>query len=222
VEPTPRTKRNWIQRLPATLFGLLCITAALVGACVSFILGAMAGWIIGIDSGDIEALVLLGFVFAGAVVGVLLVARARKRQLVDVFHGHPIATDIQTGRWTRTLRRPWVYVGLFLLAGVVLMLPLFDRSPSNLRVVSYPARVSFPLTLSPRLTITNIGDHPVRIFDIAINDRKDCSTSDDVFSQADSRFPVELKVGDTGTWFTTCGIVRATVKTSDGTATYSF
>jgi hypothetical protein len=91
VEPTPRTKRTWIQRLPATLFGLLCVMAALVGACVSFILGAMVGWIIEIDGNDIEAVKFIDTAAVSAKPAGVTFAQRRGRKCQEKDAANPFA-----------------------------------------------------------------------------------------------------------------------------------
>jgi hypothetical protein len=243
-----RHEHNWVQRMPTVLFATLCVAAVLAGAAISFILGAIVGGIVGIDDKGVQGLIPLGFAIAGGVGAGVLMARARSQRSQEQrdhtvssvqgdraapHGGNPIEQPHESVRirrpaisapiagWTRVLRQPWIYMAFAALAALALLL-MFDDSPSNLKVVSYPGRVNFPLTLSPRLTTPNVGNHPVKILGIEVNEREDCSTSDNLLSQEGSKFPVELKVGDTGTWFTPCGIVRTTVKTSDGTATYSF
>jgi hypothetical protein len=250
MQPTNQpSKRPLIQRLPAVLFGITCVISAAVAAIVFFILGAIFARLIPIAK-ELEPPLLLAFALAGALLTIYLTMRARNRKHLQLAPQQPeasfpsekaIASPTQSADrkqhgpdqqlfagpdskkgLAQLLKRPWIYIGLVLTAILVKFLFSPDSSLSNLRVVSYPAQVRFPLTLSPRLTITNVGDHPVRILGIEVNEREDCSTSDDILSQKDSTFPIELKVGDTGTWFTKCGIVRTTIKTSDGTATYTF
>lgn len=68
------------------------------------------------------------------------------------------------------------------------------------------------------LQVTNVGRSAITINDITVNDRSDCSVS--VLSGPSS--PITLKVGDKKMLFSSCQIIRANVKTDQGSGSYSF
>jgi hypothetical protein len=74
------------------------------------------------------------------------------------------------------------------------------------------------------LSIQNVGSEPITIRHLSVNDRPDCKIE---------RPPIDLlvappgeartlKVGDAADWIVYCSIVRLTVETDRGTATYTF
>jgi hypothetical protein len=100
--------------------------------------------------------------------------------------------------------------------------------------------------LDQGIKIQNLGKGKIEIKDIAINDREDCTK---VSGYIVDRLQVEIKkfsgdlhrlwfvmqvvppdpnakiildVGDEGSWFPYCQVVRATIKTDRGTATYEW
>jgi hypothetical protein len=101
---------------------------------------------------------------------------------------------------------PKLILGAFgILAILLLLIGIFGDSDS-LRVVYE----------NGLLTIQNVGDKPVQIKGITINDRADCKVID-LLPIADA-----LKVGDSRLLMTSCEVVRTTITTADGTETYYF
>jgi hypothetical protein len=75
---------------------------------------------------------------------------------------------------------------------------------------------------SSLLRITNTGTEDIKIQDLAINDRDECSNLGDVRGlRKNGRI---LKVGEVLTWPMTCegSMVRVTVKTDHGNGSYSW
>jgi hypothetical protein len=77
------------------------------------------------------------------------------------------------------------------------------------------------------LSIQNIGGEPITIRHLSVNDRPDCRMQrapiDLLFAQvAPPGEAPTLKVGDVADWTVYCPIVRLTVETDRGTATYTF
>jgi hypothetical protein len=73
------------------------------------------------------------------------------------------------------------------------------------------------------LSIQNIGSNPIIIRHLSVNDRSDCKGERshlDLFAPP-GETPT-LKVGDAAAWIVYCAIVRLTVETDRGTATYTF
>ena len=69
------------------------------------------------------------------------------------------------------------------------------------------------------LDITNVGQKQVRIVSIVFNERDDCPP----LAYAAMPFKArDLKVGDGLRVYSICRIIRATLKTSEGSETYSF
>jgi hypothetical protein len=80
-----------------------------------------------------------------------------------------------------------------------------------------------PLQVSKNLWaiyVVNIGNGPIKILDFVINGDRDCNY---IFSNGIDKLPVTVKVGGgTGISSTACNAVRVTIKTDQGTDTYSF
>ena len=66
--------------------------------------------------------------------------------------------------------------------------------------------------------VVNVGSKPITITNVNINDRNDCA----VFSPTEQFQAITLKIGDVKLFVSACRIVRVTVQTTDGSATYSF
>jgi len=69
------------------------------------------------------------------------------------------------------------------------------------------------------LQITNVGRSTITINDITVNDRSDCAVS---ISFGPEFSPITLKVGDKKMLISSCQIIRANVKTDQGSGSYSF
>lgn len=67
--------------------------------------------------------------------------------------------------------------------------------------------------------VTNVGRSTITINDITVNDRSDCSVS---ISFGSEFSPITLKVGDKKMLISSCQIIRANVKTDQGSGSYSF
>jgi hypothetical protein len=65
------------------------------------------------------------------------------------------------------------------------------------------------------IEVLNVGGKPITITNVTINERTDCR-------QNQKSESVTLKVGENTFFSGTCFIVRATIETSDGSASYSF
>lgn len=76
-----------------------------------------------------------------------------------------------------------------------------------------------PVSLDVRLfadgsvSMTNTGDGPIKIIDVLVNERRECRQK---------QAPDELKIGEQAFVLSLCNIVRLSVQTSKGTATYTF
>lgn len=66
--------------------------------------------------------------------------------------------------------------------------------------------------------VTNVGRSTITINEITVNDRSDCSVS----ALSGPASPLTLKVGDKKMLFSSCQIIRANVKTDQGSGSYSF
>jgi hypothetical protein len=145
----------------------------------------------------------------------------------------------------RKPRRRGVIIGLIILVGIGLVgfgwLALESSNSLSINVSVYS--VNFPTTLK----IQNTGAGPIKILDIIINDRDDCPTIMAPTGKRDMRYfhqlwtadrfqlvwskgimvdavgsaePQLLNIGDSHDWRSDCSIVRATIKTDKGTASY--
>src|SRR5437016_5340659 len=92
-------RRIWIQRLPLFLFIVLCVVAALVAACIFFILGAVVEGIFElifqISDKNIEPVLLLALASAGTMITVILLVRARTRDSANNRHGLNALTNAE-------------------------------------------------------------------------------------------------------------------------------
>jgi hypothetical protein len=75
------------------------------------------------------------------------------------------------------------------------------------------------------VSVTNIGDKPITITNVVVNDRKDCKVQRATHIDQDnpSSLVSKLDIGDYD-WFVsiTCIPIRTTITTTDGSYTYSF
>jgi hypothetical protein len=74
-----------------------------------------------------------------------------------------------------------------------------------------------------QLNILNTGQKLIEITGIKINDRDDCQVGTINLQKQDLSFaPITLNVGDQAVVFSGCSVIRATVTTKSGSASYSF
>jgi hypothetical protein len=113
----------------------------------------------------------------------------------------------------RSLKQLLIIVGVIVAAILVVSIILSSNGPK----LKVQARVG-------SLSIQNVGSEPITIRHLSVNDRPDCKIE---------RPPIDLlvappgeartlKVGDAADWIVYCSIVRLTVETDRGTATYTF
>jgi GYF domain 2 len=72
------SKKTWIQRLPVIWFGLVCVAAALLGACLFLIVGLIVDFAFGIDAPLFDFMLLLALPAIGALVCVIFLIRQRR------------------------------------------------------------------------------------------------------------------------------------------------
>jgi hypothetical protein len=75
------------------------------------------------------------------------------------------------------------------------------------------------------LTIQNVGNKPITIQKLLVNDRSDCSVSRFILGLGPNTPMGEtptLNIGDGAAWTSNCNIVRVTVESDRGSATYFF
>jgi hypothetical protein len=65
------------------------------------------------------------------------------------------------------------------------------------------------------IKVLNVGAKPIVISAVSFNDRADCGADE-------KKVQKTLNVGDSTTFVSRCQIVRASIETDQGTATYSF
>jgi hypothetical protein len=113
----------------------------------------------------------------------------------------------------RALKQLLIIVGVIVAAILVVSIILSNSGPK----LKVQARVG-------SLSIQNVGSEPITIRHLSVNDRPDCKIE---------RPPIDLlvappgeartlKVGDAADWIVYCPVVRLTVETNLGTATYTF
>lgn len=86
---------------------------------------------------------------------------------------------------------------------------------SGLEVELHRDRLSF--------SVRNVGNGPVTINDIGVNDRPDCSPGDMFSWVPNKKFPPKvLQIGDAWIRVTPCQVVRVKVTTDKETSTFSF
>jgi hypothetical protein len=74
------------------------------------------------------------------------------------------------------------------------------------------------------LEITNVGERPIKLTNLKVNDRPDCTVYrlDAILGNAQPLFPSTLNVGDKLSISGSCQIIKATVETDQGSNFYSF
>lgn len=115
----------------------------------------------------------------------------------------------------RLLGQPLYTVWIWIIGAAVTLVGL-PGPASDLQVKRYNAWMDGDRA---SLEVINTGTGPVRINAVSVNDRSDCSPHrllEAAFS------PIELKVGERALLFSSCSIVRVTLRTDKGSETYHF
>lgn len=125
-------------------------------------------------------------------------------------HGTPVITPRKKWRWWH-----------FALAGagaVILLSALSGGGTPKLTVRTSEAGAGFK-----QVHVLNAGEKPISITNLRINDRNECGPRPMPLSDPNDPFEeTKLQIGEAVAWFTACRVVRATFKTSAGSATYEF
>jgi hypothetical protein len=77
------------------------------------------------------------------------------------------------------------------------------------------------------IVVTNIGNKPIKITSMTVNDRDDCKVHRlfpllGLDPNAPPSFPAELKIGDKAQFSSGCATIRTTITTDNGSYTYKF
>ncbi len=120
-------------------------------------------------------------------------------QATSVAPNSPPPLPQKKRRW-----RWWQTVLVIIFGGYFILKLISSYNPVSLDVRLFP---------DGSVSITNTGDGPIKLLDVLINDRRECREKSE---------PRELKIGEQAAIFSPCNIVRLSVQTSKGSATYSF
>lgn len=128
-------------------------------------------------------------------------------------------TDLPAHQPAKSTKRPFV-IGLLIVVGLFLIGALLSGGGGSLGLEV--TRQDFLFRSDGlQLEIMNVGSGPIRVDQITINGRSDCTTIP-VAGEAMKFSPTVLKVGDTTRIYGSCKIVRAAIRTEQGSAEYSF
>ena len=197
-------EKSRITRLPLWAFILLCLVSSVVGFVI---LGVLAAATAMPDS--IIALALL--------VGIVLppiVLSLKRRTKPNGSDKAAQSSDHDSSRPLAFLKSRKVWIAL-LLGG--LAMGLWDYYSPKRGSLGLELRADKGEAING-LYITNIAKTPIRILDVTINDRNDC-TAFGVYGKFQER---EFGMGDRTTVVSKCEILNATIKTNKGSATFSF
>lgn len=113
----------------------------------------------------------------------------------------------------------WWHVGLAGFGAIILLSLLFGSGGTlKLRVTTSEAGGGYK-----RVQAVNVGEKPIDVTDLRINDRGECGPRPLPLSDPTDPFQtVKLQIGETAGWFTVCRVVRATFTSNSGSATYEF
>lgn len=221
-------KRSLLTRVPLALFALITIVATILAFAGASVLTIIVLIALGSEEAPGSTAATLGASFLAAGWTVLLLLRSRRKlnrphisASSDSRVPWPVPPD-QPSRFERaeplpTLhKRPtnkaiWATV-LICAASAIGLALLTLMQPDELKVVVNDGVV---------LNVWNIGHQPIEVRRISINGREDCKLRTGLFVGEDFA-PVQLRVGDRAHWFSSCRVVRATIQTSSGVATYTF
>ena len=108
----------------------------------------------------------------------------------------------------------WLRIIVGVVGGLLLLSGLFDAFTSPTLEVQID-RIG-------TVIVTNTGDQPISIKSVIVNNRKDCDVGGGFMPGFGAFRPKTLKVGDRTFVNSLCNIVRVTIDTDQGSATYSF
>jgi hypothetical protein len=117
--------------------------------------------------------------------------------------------------------RRWFKIFMGVCAAIFLIVNLIKIAGSQIDL-ELTRQGAFLADDGKAVEITNVGNKPVNITGIKINDRDDCKAGPLTLGAGGGNFPVTLKVGDKQMFISSCRIIRANVKTDSGSGTYSF
>jgi hypothetical protein len=115
----------------------------------------------------------------------------------------------------------WFKITAGLILGIVVLLKLIGSyNPVELELSR--ANLFDADRDGKALEVLNVGKAPIKITNITINERADCTLSRLSFVDGSKLLPADLKVGDKIALMSSCRIIRASVETDQGPNTYSF
>jgi hypothetical protein len=227
---TAEPKQGWLSRTPTFVFLLVCVIAAPFGAAFGFFLIVLLAAISGIPTETTLVLVALGTSLLCAVGIVILLVRARRRSKPRAYSSSADAGVVQTPLLSgagpsyfppplpSATKRQALGSPAKLALGLVLLVAL--------ALILLSGALEDPLRLELRngdlIIVTNVGRKIVDIQSISINERKECGPRVGIFGVGGDFKPTKLDVGDQQIWISMCRVVRVTVRTSEGSTTYSF
>jgi hypothetical protein len=126
----------------------------------------------------------------------------------------PLGLAKQKKKWR------WFKLTAGLILGLVVLLKLAaGYNPVELEL--HRANLFDAARDGQAVEIINVGKDLIKIMNITVNERADCTLSRVSFVDGSKPLPANLKVGDKITLMSSCRIIRATVETDKGSRTYS-
>jgi hypothetical protein len=116
------------------------------------------------------------------------------------------------GKWR------WLTIILGCIFGLGLLTAIYNYDPLDLEV----NRIGWLRADDGHaVEILNVGSGPTTVQQVQVNGRGDCMVARSMMA-GDQFRPVNLKVGEKLNLISTCRIVRATIRTNNGSNTYNF
>jgi hypothetical protein len=113
-------------------------------------------------------------------------------------------------------RRRWWQIALAALGAIVVVSVLSRGGSPKLKVSTSEAGAGFK-----QLQVLNADDKAITITSLKINDRDECAPRS-LPQEIEPFQSIKLQIGESAGWFTVCRVVRATFKTSAGSASFEF
>jgi hypothetical protein len=128
----------------------------------------------------------------------------------------PLPTE-SNAKPQRTWR--WLKIAAAITLGLVLIVKIISSSNFS----SMELQLTREYSDGTVVRIINVGDAPIRILKVTVNDRADCKVGLLDLLRDSKGVPADLNIGDKlELWSPSCPIIRAHVETDKGSKTYRF
>ena len=117
----------------------------------------------------------------------------------------------------------WLKIAVGIIAAAFLAIGVIGSYSSN--NLEFVRRDLFDAAHDGKvLEITNAGNKPIKLMNLKVNDRLDCTVYrlDAILGNAKPLFPSTLSVGDKLSISGSCQIIKVAVETDQGSNSYSF